>query len=482
MTPDHKIFPNPVLVLDAQGIGATDLAASLGVPCLLRVPVGYAGSVLTVAPQGLSLSDAAQPRWRPLVLRFRRPRRAPGPQPLARAMGGPGRRVVDATAGWGRDAFHLASLGCEVTAVERHPVLVLLLEDAQRRAALVPTTAGAATRLRIRGGDAREVVPSLDPPPEVIYLDPMYPPRRKRSALAARELRMLRHLVGTDADAVEVFTQLRGAAQERVVVKRPRHAPPLVPGVHTQYCGKLARYDVYRPRRTPGAVLCSRTGHGRGHCGVVRRRGASRGAGPPAAGDALAVLARAGDSRVVMVGPEGAGVLRNAMACAPAAREAFGWVRACCGWRRRRLSPWHWRVWAREWYFWCASNPISRVGAHALELVEGVTPLVRPCVETRTPCGMLSLRRAKWGSMRTQVVYRPKAVMPRKRNDSRIRGSTRTLRSQGVLVLFLAENVGRLKRETMDGRDYRLMDEPVGPANPSHRCDRRSRARSRQTL
>ena len=247
MTPDDKHFPNPVLVLDAQGIGAAGLAARLGVPCLQRVPPGYAGTVLTVAPQGLSLADAAQPRWRPLVLRFRRPRTVPGPQPLARAMGGPGRRVVDATAGLGRDAFHLASLGCEVTAVERHPVLVLLLEDAQRRAALAPTTAGAAMRLRVIGGDAREVVPGLDPPPEVIYLDPMYPSRRKRSALPARELRMLRRLVGTDPDGADVFAQLRGAAQERVVVKRPPHAPPLFPGVHTQYCGKLARYDVYRP-------------------------------------------------------------------------------------------------------------------------------------------------------------------------------------------------------------------------------------------
>lgn len=43
-------------------------------------------------------------------------------------------RVLDATAGLGRDGFVLASLGCEVTLVERQPLIAALLEDGLERA------------------------------------------------------------------------------------------------------------------------------------------------------------------------------------------------------------------------------------------------------------------------------------------------------------------------------------------------------------
>ena len=47
-------------------------------------------------------------------------------QSIAKAVGlksGANPTVVDATAGLGRDAFVLASLGCRVTMLERHPVV-----------------------------------------------------------------------------------------------------------------------------------------------------------------------------------------------------------------------------------------------------------------------------------------------------------------------------------------------------------------------
>ena len=42
--------------------------------------------------------------------------------------------VIDVTAGLGKDAFVLASLGCHVTMAERNPLVRLLLEDGLRRA------------------------------------------------------------------------------------------------------------------------------------------------------------------------------------------------------------------------------------------------------------------------------------------------------------------------------------------------------------
>jgi 16S rRNA (guanine1516-N2)-methyltransferase len=42
--------------------------------------------------------------------------------------------VLDATAGLGKDAFVLASLGCQMTLIERQPLIAALLEDGLARA------------------------------------------------------------------------------------------------------------------------------------------------------------------------------------------------------------------------------------------------------------------------------------------------------------------------------------------------------------
>ena len=43
-------------------------------------------------------------------------------------------QVLDATAGLGKDAFVLASLGCQMTLIERQPLIAALLEDGLARA------------------------------------------------------------------------------------------------------------------------------------------------------------------------------------------------------------------------------------------------------------------------------------------------------------------------------------------------------------
>lgn len=58
-------------------------------------------------------------------------------QAIAKAAGlnkGATPTVLDGTAGLGRDAFVLASLGCKVQMVERHPVVAALLDDGLARA------------------------------------------------------------------------------------------------------------------------------------------------------------------------------------------------------------------------------------------------------------------------------------------------------------------------------------------------------------
>ncbi len=171
-------------------------------------------------------------------------------QPLARAMGRASRRIIDATAGLGHDATLLAAMGYEVLAIERHPLLHLMLDDALRRASDDTRFARlVGNRLRIMQGDARELFSGPEDTckewsADCIYIDPMFPPKRRPSALAKKEIRLVRALVGDDVDAQQTVHAARALCR-RVVVKRPHHAPPLEPGVSAVIESKLVRYDIY---------------------------------------------------------------------------------------------------------------------------------------------------------------------------------------------------------------------------------------------
>lgn len=172
-------------------------------------------------------------------------------QPLARAVGIKSRIrpvVLDVTAGLGRDAFVLACLGCAVWMIERSPIIAALLRDGLRRAALDPEIGPlVANHLRLMVADGREFLRELgeDQRPDVVYLDPMYP-RRGKSALPGKELRLLRRLAGDDEDAPELLAASLARARRRVVVKRPRRAPPLIgPVPSVQITAPNTRFDVY---------------------------------------------------------------------------------------------------------------------------------------------------------------------------------------------------------------------------------------------
>jgi 16S rRNA (guanine1516-N2)-methyltransferase len=133
--------------------------------------------------------------------------------------------VLDATAGLGRDAFLLAQLGCHVTLIERHPLIGALLADGMGRARLDEEVGPIVQRMDLRLGNAIEIIQEWSgEPPQVIYLDPMFPHRDKR-ALVKKEMRVFRPLVGDDDDAALLLAAALALATHRVVVKRPRKAP-----------------------------------------------------------------------------------------------------------------------------------------------------------------------------------------------------------------------------------------------------------------
>jgi 16S rRNA (guanine1516-N2)-methyltransferase len=154
--------------------------------------------------------------------------------------------VLDATAGLGRDAFVLAQLGCAVTLIERQPLIAALLEDGLLRAQIDPEVGAIVAQMHLLRGNAIELMRGWeDEPPQVVYLDPMFP-HRDKSASVKKEMRLFRPLVGDDDDAPALLEAALALATHRVVVKRPRKAPAIA-GEKPAYVleGNASRFDIY---------------------------------------------------------------------------------------------------------------------------------------------------------------------------------------------------------------------------------------------
>ncbi|MEY3144130.1 MAG: hypothetical protein RLY21_2623 [Planctomycetota bacterium] len=168
--------------------------------------------------------------------------------PIVKAVGD-ARTVVDATAGLLGDAFLLAVAGYEVTAIERSALVYLLakdgLERAERDVRLAELLGG---RLKVVHADAREWLAAragTAEAPDAVVIDPMFPPKKKKSALPRKEMVALREAVGADLDAAELLAAARACARTRVVLKRGDDAPELAKA-DWSIEGTTVRFDVWR--------------------------------------------------------------------------------------------------------------------------------------------------------------------------------------------------------------------------------------------
>ena len=178
-------------------------------------------------------------------------------QAIAKACGIKGRfrpTILDCTAGQGRDAFVLASLGCKMHLLERSLAAYTLLNDALERAAQSEdeTLKQIVSRIFLQYISAHDHLIQAEPDSvDLVYLDPMFP-ERKKSALVKKEMRIFHTLIGADDDADTLLESALRVAKYRVVVKRPRAAPPLSntpPALIID--GKSTRFDVYTKARMP---------------------------------------------------------------------------------------------------------------------------------------------------------------------------------------------------------------------------------------
>lgn len=152
-------------------------------------------------------------------------------------------RILDCTAGLGRDGFNLAALGARVVMTERHPLVFALLEDAKKRVEQSGEYADAIKRVELCNLDAADVINRETW--DVIYLDPMYE-HPGRTALPQKEMQIFRDINMGSADATPLLEAALKSNSKRVVVKRAASAgylgdikPDLDLG------GSQARFDIY---------------------------------------------------------------------------------------------------------------------------------------------------------------------------------------------------------------------------------------------
>ena len=172
-------------------------------------------------------------------------------QDIARAAGlnkGVTPHVLDGTGGLGGDAFVLATSGCTVTLIERSPVVAALLQDGIRRAQEDLEAGTIASRMSLINDDSRSAMQRMVDAGEscdVVYLDPMFP-RKKKTARVKKEMRIFQDLLSGDPDADELLAPAMELAEYRTVVKRPRLAPDLAEKEPTYRLeGKACRFDIH---------------------------------------------------------------------------------------------------------------------------------------------------------------------------------------------------------------------------------------------
>lgn len=255
--------------LEALEPQAQALASLLQQPLKQNVNVAsleYPEFVVIFDEQGVSLQQTGRKAPGPIRAEFaegsvdhRRKFGGGKGQMIAKAVGvkaGVYPKVLDATAGMGKDAFVLATLGCRMHLLERSPVVHALLQDGLARArhhVEDPELADIIARMQLLAVDSQDYLTQIteENRPDVIYLDPMFPERQK-SADVKKEMAAFHHVVGKDEDADVLLEKALAKALYRVVVKRPRKAPFIANKTPSyQLEGKSSRYDIYTIKKLP---------------------------------------------------------------------------------------------------------------------------------------------------------------------------------------------------------------------------------------
>ncbi len=184
---------------------------------------------------------------------YLRPLRGRAQELLSRALGAgkDGLRVLDGTAGLAQDAVMLARLGFEVTAIEQNEKIFVLLEQALTEVRNSDLREDWVDRLNFQFSSLQSwsAQSRLALGIDVIYLDPMFP-EKKKSALPPLRMQIFQLLLGheNEEDSRALLLAALNIPANRVVLKRANKAPPLLAGVIHSYQGSKVRYDLYKKK------------------------------------------------------------------------------------------------------------------------------------------------------------------------------------------------------------------------------------------
>lgn len=156
-------------------------------------------------------------------------------------------KILDTTAGLGRDAFTLASRGHLVTAIEKDTYIFLLLYNALERAKNNTHLAKIANQIKLLNADSCDFIIKTNTSFDCAYLDPMFPEREK-SAKVKKEMQIFHKIAfNKDENNSELLEKiLIHRIAKKVIVKRPIKADFLANKQPTsQLKGKANRFDIY---------------------------------------------------------------------------------------------------------------------------------------------------------------------------------------------------------------------------------------------
>jgi 16S rRNA (guanine1516-N2)-methyltransferase len=155
--------------------------------------------------------------------------------------------VIDATAGFGVESLLMAYHHCQVSCIEWNPLVCFLAAQGLTKVSARSDYAFINQYLTYYHHHAAVLIPEL-PPHDVIYLDPMFPERRKQAQV--KKYMQLMQILSTlypwtQCDSLSLFEVAKAHAIKRVVVKRPKTQPPLVPHPNHSISTNTIRFDVY---------------------------------------------------------------------------------------------------------------------------------------------------------------------------------------------------------------------------------------------
>ena len=156
-----------------------------------------------------------------------------------------GLTVIDATAGLGEDSFILAAAGFRVKLYERDEIIFKLLKDTYERATLDPKLSLYAGRMELFNEDSIKALKNSIEEADIVYLDPMFP-ERKKSAQVKKKFQLIHRLEAPCDVEEELFNAAKASKPFKIVVKRPLKGEVLA-GQKPSYSlnGKAIRMDVY---------------------------------------------------------------------------------------------------------------------------------------------------------------------------------------------------------------------------------------------